>query len=165
MRRALLALLLLLPAASAQTAAPLFLLDVPATERWVEPQEAATFEATLVSRSREPLRIVFDVARADGGLQAVTPPPVTLGREGAADGRVSLAFVVQSPYRTGQVDETGTVTFVATPLDPEEERVVGEAQRVDLTVRTVGTYVPGPQLFGAMLALGLAALALRRRRG
>lgn len=54
-------------------------------------------------------------------------------------------------------------TYRVSARDPDSKAPLGDARETVVTVHTKGMYVPGPQLFAAMLAIGLAALLLGRR--
>lgn len=85
--------------------------------------------------------------------------PVTL----SADAPQTVLLVVQTPYKNGRLDREEVVTYRVTPHPANDSGVSGEAQTLSVTVHTKGFYVPGPQIFGAMLAIALAAILLRRR--
>lgn len=159
----LLALLVVSPAALAQVGDPAFAVEMDVVERTVEPQKFAVFTATLTSRSSEPMKIWFEQTLHVGRARTVTPLPVVLGAQGERNGELSVLITVQSPYENGRLDETDRVTYLLTPRHPRTNATLDDPQEVTLTLRTLGTYVPGPQFFGVLVALGLAALVLRRR--
>lgn len=163
LRLALLAALLFSQVALAQGGEPVFTLAMDETEKTAKPQQAVAFMATIASRSSERVRIMFQLVANEGRLRPVTPAEVVLAPQGEPQSRLVVLFTVQTPYENGRVDETGAVKYRVTPADPDTKEAVGPAEDIVLTVRTVGTYVPGPQMFGVFVALGLAAFFLRRR--
>ncbi|HUR68986.1 MAG TPA: hypothetical protein VM370_07040 [Candidatus Thermoplasmatota archaeon] len=148
MRALLLALVLLsipLVAAKGET----LTLETPIAEKWSKPQSVVAFPVKVTSHVGHPITVTFEVVKATGGLVASQPKPFQLV------GSNETTLAVQTPYHNGRVDESGTVTYRATPSE-------GAAQDLRVTVHTKGVYVPGPQLFGALVALALAARLARR---
>lgn len=156
------ALALLAPAAAA-SAAP-FDLVLATTEAWEKPQSVVVFPAQVTNKADTPIRLDFEVASKTDGLQAPQPNPVTLQGAKGAIRALSIPFTVHTPFHNGYVDEDGTVTYRVRASHPESHAPLGDPQEFTLTVHTKGFYAPGPQLFGAMLALAVAALVLRRKR-
>lgn len=143
-----LAAFLLLPLASAAATVEI---DLVEDEAWEKPQKVVFFPARITNAGDAATRVAFALASNPDGLNAVVPPPVALAPGESKD----VLFTVQTPFRNGYVDDEGRVTYRATPEG-------GEPQEFAVTVHTKGFYAPGPQLFGAMLAIGMAALLLRR---
>ena len=160
LRTVLLALFLTVPSAAAASA---FTVEMDATEKAGKPQSTLMFPATLTSVSPDRIKLTFELVLRDGRLKAQTPPSIVLDEAGGRQGQTRVIFTVQTPYENGHVNETGRVTFRVSANDPLTNVTRGDPQDVTLTVHTIGFYAPGPQLFGAMLAIGLAALILRRR--
>lgn len=151
-------LVLLLSPVAAARGAP-FDVEIAMNEKWAKPQTALVFPADLTNVHEKPIKVFFEVVAKDGEAIAVVPNPTTL-QPGAS---AWIPFMVQTPYRNGHLDETTRVTYRAIAKDAGTLAPVGEPAQFDLIVHTKGFYVPGPQLFAAMLALGIAALVLRRR--
>ena len=161
-RAALLALVLLAP--STLAAGHVFSVEMDATEKMAKPQKVVSFQATITNWSPDPLKLSFEIVARDGRLQAATPNGLALAPAGEPQSETKVTFSMQTPYENGPMDETGRITYRVSARDPLTNATRAEPQDVTLVVRTVGTYVPGPQLFGAMFAIGLAALLLRRAR-
>jgi hypothetical protein len=153
----LLAVLLFLPSALAKGEP--FDIDITMTEKWEKPQNAVMFPVTLTSRVGTSVEIVFEVTETTGDLLAPMPRPILLTSAASA----TVPFAVQTPYHNGYLQETGTVTYQVSARDPDSKAPIGDAREVTVTVHTRGFYVPGPQLFGAMVAVALAAVVWRRR--
>lgn len=126
-------------------------------EVWEKPQSVAMFPLTLTHKGGAPVEVMLRVVGTTGDLQAPMPRPVVL------KDTAQVPLTVQTPYRNGYLDDTGTVTYEVSARDPSSKAPVGEAQVFTVTVHTKGMYVPGPQLFAAMFAVAIAALLLRRR--
>lgn len=141
-----------------------FNVELAQSEKTERPQTVVVFPVKLTSHATGVMKLMFEIVDKAEDLQAPIPNPITLQGPDGAQRSADIPLTIQTPYRNGRVDETGTVTYRITPYDALDPKVRGEPQELTVTVHTKGFYAPGPQLFGAMLALGLAALALRRRR-
>lgn len=155
--------LALAPGALAKPGDPPFLVELDATEKLAKPQDAATFPATVASRSPERLLVTLQLVESEGRLRAVPVPDVSLAPQGQRESEVQILFLLQTPYENGRVDEVGSVTYRAVAMDPGSRTPLGDPQDVTLTVRTVGTYVPAWHAFAVCAALAVAAVLLPRR--
>jgi len=149
-RLALALVLLLAPAAAASPTS--LEVEITMNERWEKPQEVVVFPARITNRGPEPTRVAFEIASNPSNLVAPAPPPITIGPGEATD----ILFTVLTPFHFGRVNEVGTILWRAIPQN-------GDPQEFELTVGTKGFYVPGPQIFGVMLAIGVAALFFGRK--
>lgn len=153
----LLALSLLSPLAAA-TGAPVDI-DVAMNEKWAKPQQVLVFPADLTSTHEKLIEVFFEIVAKHEDLLVPVPPSVSM----APGQRVTIPLMVQTPYWNGHLDETGSITYRVIAKDAGTSAPVGDAREFDVIVHTKGFYVPGPQFFGVFVALGLAALVLRRR--
>lgn len=155
--------LLVVPGALAKVGAPGFTVVVDETEKTGKPQSVVFFRVTVTNALDKPIKIWSDISSKVGRGQFITPNAIILKAAGAPEAKADIPIGVQTPYENGRLDESSRVTYRFTPRDPQTNQTLADPQELTFTVHTIGTYVPGPQLFGVFVALGLAALLLRRR--
>ena len=147
-----LAILLLLLAPTVAASSDPLEVTLAMNEKWEKPQKVVIFPAEVANRGAASTRVTFEIASNPQDATAVIPNPVTIP---AGETR-TITFAVHTPFRNGYVNDEARVTYRATSAE-------GSASEFDVIVHTRGMYVPGPQIFGAMLAIAFAAFLLRRR--
>lgn len=129
------------------------------------PQQPANFPLTITNLGNANTRINFEVLEKAANLQ-VPPPNSVILQSKQAGGQTNaqqITLTIQTPYKNGYLNVVGVVTYKLTShyaLDPKKK---GPDENVAVVVTTKGFYVPGPELFGVIGILGVAALFLRRR--
>lgn len=141
---------------------PAFEVSLPETEKTAKPQEAVFFPATITNVGGM-TKLWFEVVDKSPSLQVVVPNPVVLQANGKEGDTAMIPFTIQTPYKNGPNDDEGFATFRVVPSKPLDPSERGEPQEFTVKVHTQGMYVPAAQFFGVMIALGAAAMLVRRR--
>lgn len=128
--------------------------EVKQPELWEKPQEPVTWPVNVHNSRAQGTTARFEIVSNPAELLASVPPPVRVGPGASA----TVLLTVLSPFHNGFVHESGTISYRVLTED-------GAATDFSLTLHTKGMYVPGPQLFGVLVALGAAALLLRSASG
>lgn len=142
---------------------PVIIVDLAQTQKSAKPQQAVAFPATFTNAGSGMTKLTFEVVDKSPSLQVPVPNPLILQPRGSPGATAQVPITVQTPYKNGPNDDLGFVTFRVVPSKPLDPSERGEPQEFTVRVHTEGLYVPAAQFFGVMVALGAAAVLMRRR--
>jgi hypothetical protein len=149
---------------------PLINIDVENPSRIIDPQSTCTFKITITNLGNKETLVTGKVIQApDGWAALLSQTQITIPSTKSAGNNVaSLSFSITPPYGFGYHNDVGSILLEFTPqFSPPQGNnpsYIGTPVQVPLIVRSRGFSVPGFEIFGMIIALGISIALIARKQ-
>jgi hypothetical protein len=141
---------------------PLIYITVDKPTREASPRENLNFKMTIENKGNKETIVkvkIIDAPSDWAPLLSSSSIPIS------AKGKEEVTFSVVTPYNFGWHNELRSFTIEFTPekYPPSSVKVAGTPEQVQVRVNSVGFSVPGFELVGLVIAIGIVVLIARRK--